>query len=212
MTPDIKLPENPDRLRHLVRSPMLQRWWLAVLAAAPFAIAIGSLGGVSADTAVADCFQRGYPASAVLGRRAEFGWRQSGGTRVDGAGLGDQCLSESGSHVDGYRTAARSLPRYQSRLMHVGVRSGITLLFASLATVFATVISPVTALADQCAPGLTMDQSGACVPATIEENLALPPEWVTGLGWRCGRPGFAHLGLPELTSLPGGQIAPFERL
>ena len=48
MTPDIKLPENPDRLR-IWFAARCCRWWLAVLAAAPFAIAIGSLGVMSRE-------------------------------------------------------------------------------------------------------------------------------------------------------------------
>ena len=43
------------------RTWVRNRWWLAGLAAASFAMAVNvSLGGPSAGTAVADCFQRGF--------------------------------------------------------------------------------------------------------------------------------------------------------
>jgi hypothetical protein len=43
--------------RSSTRKWVRSRWWLAALAAAPFAIAVS---GPSGGTAVADCFQRGY--------------------------------------------------------------------------------------------------------------------------------------------------------
>ena len=71
--------------------------------------------------------------------------------------------------------------------MHVGLsctvaRTGMCLVIASLATGFAICISPGTALADECGPGMSMDQSGVCIPATVEEPLPLPPEWVQASG------------------------------
>jgi hypothetical protein len=69
--------------------------------------------------------------------------------------------------------------------MHVGSsppRTGIVLVVASLATGFAISIAPGTAVADECGPGMTMDQSGSCVPATIEEGPSLPAEWVQASG------------------------------
>lgn len=62
-------------------------------------------------------------------------------------------------------------------------RTGIGLVIASLATGFAICISPGTAVADdECGPGMSMEQSGVCIPATIEEPLPLPPEWVQASG------------------------------
>jgi len=94
-------------------------------------------------------------------------------------------LSESVRHDDRYRVAARGVsPHRWRRLMHVGsapARTGIALVVASLTTGFAIFLAPGTAVADECGPGMTMDQSGACVPATIEEN-PLPPEWVQASG------------------------------
>ena len=69
--------------------------------------------------------------------------------------------------------------------MRVGsspARAGTALVVASLATGFAIFIAPGTAVADECGPGMTMDQSGSCVPATIGEGPSLPAEWVRASG------------------------------
>lgn len=50
--------------------------------------------------------------------------------------------------------------------------AGPSLALASLAIGFVTAISPVSAWADECADGLTMDQTGQCVAGGVEPGLS----------------------------------------
>lgn len=47
--------------------------------------------------------------------------------------------------------------------------AGLGLMLASLVTGVITAISPSSAGADACSDGLTMDQSGQCVPVSVNE-------------------------------------------
>ena len=68
------------------------------------------------------------------------------------------------------------------RIGRAVVHSAMSLAIVSLATLFAAVVAPGTALADECGTGMTMNQTGVCIPATVEESASVPPEWKQASG------------------------------
>jgi hypothetical protein len=68
--------------------------------------------------------------------------------------------------------------------MSIRHRSSLSLLFANIAIGFATAVSPGTALAQDCSPGMSMNSLGECVADQTGDgaNTQYPPEYIQALG------------------------------
>lgn len=184
---------------------------MVVVAATALAIGVGGLLG----DLPGGLLPARLSAPAVFGGRSEHGRPQSAGTPIRSARLGDQRVSESGGYVDRARVAARGLSRNSSRLMRIAVsrRGSMGLVITCLATSFVVLASFArigssrrvrNRYGHESVRGLHPDdRSGICSPSRRVE---------ADLGWRCGGPGFADVGVPVGASVPGGSDAHPQRL